>query len=176
MLFDMENTQGKSYYTSLETTLNLSQHIGNAITQENDQNMKHELNVFNFQTIAAATNDFSITNILGKGGFGAVCKAWQLQNEGKGLELRDPTLDESCSPDEVLRCLQVGLLCVQDQAIDRPTMPEVVSMLTNETILLPTPKQPAFYINNTTEESKNPGKNVEDCSINNVTISEMEDR
>ncbi|XP_031276686.1 cysteine-rich receptor-like protein kinase 10 [Pistacia vera] len=79
--------------------------------------------------------------------------AWQLWNEGKGLELMDPTMDESCSPDEALRCLHVGLLCVQDQAIERPTMPKVISMLTNEAIPLPAPKQPAFYINDTTEES-----------------------
>ncbi|KAJ0075750.1 hypothetical protein Patl1_33886 [Pistacia atlantica] len=102
--------------------------------------------------------------------------AWQLRNEGKGLELKDPTLDESCPPDEVLRCLHVCLLCIEDQAIDRPTMLEVVSMLTNETMLLPAPKQPAFYINDTTEESENPGKSVEDCSINNITISMMDAR
>ncbi|KAJ0076115.1 hypothetical protein Patl1_33898 [Pistacia atlantica] len=102
--------------------------------------------------------------------------AWQLWNEGKGYELRDPTIDESCSPDEVLRCLHVGLLCVQNQAIDRPTMPEVVSMLTNEAILLPAPKQPAFFINDTTEQLEIPGEKVEDCSINTVTISVMEAR
>nr|XP_023890086.1 G-type lectin S-receptor-like serine/threonine-protein kinase CES101 [Quercus suber] len=37
--------------------------------------------------------------------------AWQLWNEGRGLELIDPTiLDESCPPSEVLRCIHVGLL------------------------------------------------------------------
>ncbi|KAJ0075140.1 hypothetical protein Patl1_33360 [Pistacia atlantica] len=102
--------------------------------------------------------------------------AWQLWNEGKGLELRDPTMDESCSHDEVLRCLHVGLLCVQNQAIDRPTVPEVVSMLTNETIIAPTPKQPAFYINGTIKEEEIPRNKLGDCSINNVTISMMEVR
>ncbi|XP_031268735.1 cysteine-rich receptor-like protein kinase 10 [Pistacia vera] len=102
--------------------------------------------------------------------------AWQLWNEGKGYELRDRTMDESCSSDEVLRCLHVGLLCIQDQAIDRPKMPEVISMLTNETMLLPAPKQPTFYTNDTIEEPENPGKSVEDCYINNVTISVMDAR
>ncbi|KAJ0007577.1 hypothetical protein Pint_29814 [Pistacia integerrima] len=74
--------------------------------------------------------------------------AWELWNEGKGLELIDQTMDESCPPNEVSRYLNVGLLCVQDQAKDRPTMSEVVCMLTNETMVLPTPKQPAFFINN----------------------------
>ena len=98
-------------------------------------------------------------------------------NEGKALELTDPAiLDESCIPYEVLRCIHVGLLCVQDQAIDRPTMVVVVSFLANETIQLSTPKQPAFFINTIMKEldvSKNKSKNY---SINNVTISKLDAR
>ncbi|KAK9232015.1 hypothetical protein WN943_022257 [Citrus x changshan-huyou] len=78
--------------------------------------------------------------------------AWQLWNEGKVLELVDIALEGSFSPNEVLRCIHVGLLCVQDQATDRPAMPDVVSMLTNESLSLPAPKQPAFFINITAEE------------------------
>ena len=104
-------------------------------------------------------------------------QAWQLWNEGKGLELTDPTtLDESFIPSEVLRCILVGLLCVQDQATDRPTMLDVVSFLANETIQLSTPKQPAFFINTVTKEldvSKNKSKNY---SVNNVTISKLDAR
>ena len=104
-------------------------------------------------------------------------QAWQLWNEGKGIEFTDPTiLDESFIPSEVLRCILVGLLCVQDQATDRPTMLDVVSFLANETIQLSTPKQPAFFINTITKEldvSKNKSKNY---SVNNVTISKLDAR
>ncbi|KAF5809009.1 putative protein kinase RLK-Pelle-DLSV family [Helianthus annuus] len=72
--------------------------------------------------------------------------AWELWNEGRGLELMDPVLEDTCSPKEVMTCIHVGLLCVQDHAKDRPTMSEVVSMLTNENTNLPGPKQPAFFI------------------------------
>ncbi|KAL9460492.1 hypothetical protein AB3S75_003653 [Citrus x aurantiifolia] len=104
--------------------------------------------------------------------------AWQLWNEGKCLELVDTALDESCSPSEVLRCIHVGLLCVQDQPTDRPTMSDVVSMLTNETMILPAPKQPAFFVD------VNPDEEVLDvlnndskrCSVNSVTISVLEAR
>ena len=58
----------------------------------------------------------------------------------------DPVLEDSCTPKEVMTCIHVGLLCVQDHATDRPTMPEVISMLTNENMNLPDPKQPAFFI------------------------------
>ena len=47
--------------------------------------------------------------------------------------------------EEILRCIHVGLLCVQERAMDRPTMSEVVSMFNNETMILPSPKQPAFF-------------------------------
>lgn len=101
-----------------------------------------------------------------------IFQAWRLWNEGKGFELVDPTVDE-CSPNEVLRCIHVGLLCVQDQATDRPTMFDVVSMLTNETMLLPEPKQPAYFINVSPEEPEFVEPVPENCSINEVTISEM---
>ncbi|KDO37223.1 hypothetical protein CISIN_1g037520mg, partial [Citrus sinensis] len=94
--------------------------------------------------------------------------AWQLWNEGKCIELVDTALDESCSPNEVLRCIHVGLLCVQDQPTDRPTMSDVVSMLTNETMILPAPKQPAFFVDVNPDEEvldvlNNDSKH---CSVN----------
>ena len=62
-------------------------------------------------------------------------QASQFWNEGKSLELIDPTiLYVWCPPFEVLRCIHVGLLYLQDQAKDRPTMLDVVSLLSNETL------------------------------------------
>ena len=55
----------------------------------------------------------------------------------------DEALEGSYSSKEAIRCIHVGLLCVQDHAIDRPTMPDVVFMLSNETDR-PQPKQPLF--------------------------------
>ncbi|GAB2298754.1 hypothetical protein Dimus_032830 [Dionaea muscipula] len=73
--------------------------------------------------------------------------AWQQWNDGRGLELMDEVLtteDDSYSEDQVLRCLKVGLLCVEDYATDRPTMSSVVLMLRSEAPL-PHPKQPTFF-------------------------------
>ena len=46
------------------------------------------------------------------------------------------------------------LVCVQDQAKNRPTMLDVVSFLSNEAIILADPKPPAFFTNTI---SKKPG-------------------
>jgi len=59
-------------------------------------------------------------------------QAWELWKAGTPFELMDPILRESCSKDQVLRCINVGLLCVEDSALDRPTMSDVVSRLTSE--------------------------------------------
>ncbi|XP_050285809.1 cysteine-rich receptor-like protein kinase 28 [Quercus robur] len=104
--------------------------------------------------------------------------AWQLWNEGKGLELIDPTIiDESSPSSEILRCIHVGLLCVQDQAADRPTMLDVATMLSSEIVQLHPPKQPAYLINIVQEKSSEVSEIMPgNCSINDVTISEMKAR
>lgn len=53
----------------------------------------------------------------------------------------DQPLAETCSTSELERCIQVALLCVQENAGDRPTMSDVVSMLGSDAGILPKPKQ-----------------------------------
>ena len=67
-------------------------------------------------------------------------KAWNLWNEGNVMELMDPTLKQSCDANEFMRYVHIGLLCVQEDAYDRPTMSSVVLMLTTETISLLKPQ------------------------------------
>ncbi|XP_077243197.1 cysteine-rich receptor-like protein kinase 7 [Tasmannia lanceolata] len=71
--------------------------------------------------------------------------AWRLWSEGKSLELIDPLLMESCSTSEVIRCIHISLLCVQENAADRPTMSFVVLMLGSESISLPQPAKPPNF-------------------------------
>ncbi|KAK9092220.1 hypothetical protein Syun_027131 [Stephania yunnanensis] len=71
--------------------------------------------------------------------------AWELWRDGKALELVDPTMGDSFPEQEVMRFIQVGILCVQENAKDRPTMSNVIFMLGNETPI-PSPKQPAFVL------------------------------
>ncbi|GAY55300.1 hypothetical protein CUMW_163410 [Citrus unshiu] len=92
------------------------------------------------ETLSSKRNtDFSNTNSLTLLGH-----AWDLWKDDRAWELIDPTLQNEASYLILNRYINVGLLCVQEDAADRPTMFEVVSMLTNKTINLPHPRQPAF--------------------------------
>ncbi|XP_064956639.1 G-type lectin S-receptor-like serine/threonine-protein kinase At1g11330 [Musa acuminata AAA Group] len=70
--------------------------------------------------------------------------AWTLWKENRVVELIDPSLGDSWSQEEVMRCIKLGLLCVQELPVDRPTMSVVVAVL-NGDINLPEPKQVAFF-------------------------------
>ncbi|PIA60782.1 hypothetical protein AQUCO_00300357v1 [Aquilegia coerulea] len=94
---------------------------------------------------------------------------WRKWNENEVLEIMDPTLAESYNSQEWMRCIHIGLLCVQEHAHDRPTMSAVVSMLGSEGTL-PFPKQPAFTIER--EQLSDVLVNITDAvSINHVTIT-----
>ncbi|KAG6723882.1 hypothetical protein I3842_03G229300 [Carya illinoinensis] len=93
--------------------------------------------------------------------------AWELWKGGKGLELMDPTLSNSCLSSQFMQCIQVGLLCVQERPEDRPSISDVISMLSNERTNLPAPKESAFCIR--TSYSASPMQQT--SSVNDVTVS-----
>ncbi|GLT71486.1 hypothetical protein SLA2020_435010 [Shorea laevis] len=70
--------------------------------------------------------------------------AWRLWVGNKVLDLMDQTLREVCNANQFVKCVNIGLLCVQDNPNDRPTMSNVVTMFDSEATTVPTPKQPAF--------------------------------
>ncbi|KAL2462698.1 G-type lectin S-receptor-like serine/threonine-protein kinase CES [Forsythia ovata] len=107
--------------------------------------------------------------------FNLIGLAWQLWMEKRVLELMYSILDDSSPKDEIIRCINVGLLCVQDQARDRPSMTDVVSMLTNNSVRLPVPKQPAFFIGSSAREGESEICLVKNCT-NVLSITEMEAR
>ena len=90
------------------------------------------------------------------------------------MDIVDSSITESFVSHEVLRCIQIGLLCVQEDATDRPTMLAILLMLSCETTL-PSPKQPAFvFIRPTNDLGSVKGEGF--YSINDVTITMFEAR
>ncbi|KAK7280216.1 hypothetical protein RJT34_25278 [Clitoria ternatea] len=115
---------------------------------EDDNEIKtNESLQFPFATIRVATNDFSNSNKLGQGGFGAVYRAWRNWRNGLATNIIDPILNNG-SQSEMMRCIHIGLLCVQENVADRPTMIAVVRMLNSDSVTLPIPTEPAFYMEN----------------------------
>ncbi|KAG5407167.1 hypothetical protein IGI04_013286 [Brassica rapa subsp. trilocularis] len=102
--------------------------------------------------------------------------AWRQYREDKASELTDEAFKESCTDiSEVLRAIHIGLLCVQQDPIDRPNMSMVVLMLSSEMLLLD-PKEPGFYNERNLLFSDTTSINLDVPSNNLQTVSVMEPR
>ncbi|CAL2253238.1 unnamed protein product [Prunus armeniaca] len=102
--------------------------------------------------------------------------AWELWKEDRGVEIMDPTLVETCISHQLLRCLQVGLLCVEENAAVRPAMSDVISMLTNESMQLPLPTKPAFYTERNPATTGIDRRGPPIISINDLSNTDLEGR
>ncbi|XP_060214707.1 G-type lectin S-receptor-like serine/threonine-protein kinase At4g27290 [Lycium barbarum] len=101
--------------------------------------------------------------------------AWKLYKEDRSLELTDEQLlADSCHFSQVLRSIEVGLLCVQQCPEDRPNMSSVVQMLSNDN-LLPEAKEPGFFMERKVRDVENSGSQT-GSSKNEVTITSLEPR
>ncbi|XXG82904.1 hypothetical protein AAC387_Pa10g0778 [Persea americana] len=114
-------------------------------------------------------NDCRSMNLIGH--------VWELWKEGKILELVDSSMSVPAFESEVLRCIQVGLLCVQEKAMDRPNMSSIIFMLCNERAM-PSPKQPAFcfWKGNCFDHPHSSTNGIGGCSKNDITLTEIEAR
>ncbi|OVA11644.1 Protein kinase domain [Macleaya cordata] len=93
--------------------------------------------------------------------------AWRHWKNGTALELLDPALKECFSINEVMICVQIGLLCVQVDIADRPTMASIVTMLKSNSVPLPVPSPPAYFMSNQRTT------NLAPWSVNESAISEL---
>jgi len=90
----------------------------------------------------------------------------------------DPKI-ENYSQIEVIKCIQIGLLCVQENPNVRPTMATVVSYLNSHSPELSSPQEPAFFIHDRTNQDvaaqlePSSANNFVSFSVNEVSISEF---
>ncbi|KAK4435528.1 G-type lectin S-receptor-like serine/threonine-protein kinase [Sesamum alatum] len=92
--------------------------------------------------------------------------AWELWRKDSATELM---VRASCITNQLHRCIHIGLLCVENQAVDRPTIEDVIMMLKNEMTSLPVPKNPSFITRKSIVEQSLPKK----LSANELTVSEL---
>ncbi|OMO99887.1 S-locus glycoprotein [Corchorus olitorius] len=102
--------------------------------------------------------------------------AWSLWQEGKAMDLMEETLRPSCNASEFLRCVHVGLLCVQEDPSERPTMSNVVLSLGSETSSLAIPKQPAFLTRRTLSTTASTSSISKAEAISEITSTLQEGR
>ncbi|PKA45664.1 Cysteine-rich receptor-like protein kinase 25 [Apostasia shenzhenica] len=69
---------------------------------------------------------------------------WENWKEGQALQTVDPSLGDRFVYQQALKCIQIGLLCIQEDPAQRPSMASLVVMLSSSSVSLPEPLMPAF--------------------------------
>ncbi|XP_058754090.1 cysteine-rich receptor-like protein kinase 29 [Vicia villosa] len=104
--------------------------------------------------------------------------AWKSWKEGRATNIIDPLL-KNISQNEIMRCLHIGLLCLQEEVEDRPTMASVALMLNSHSITLSIPSKPAYFYGSETRSLQNmqisdgnPDRSTSHESINEASITD----
>ncbi|KAB1222982.1 Cysteine-rich receptor-like protein kinase 29 [Morella rubra] len=100
--------------------------------------------------------------------------AWKNWREGTASSMIDPALRAS-STAEIMRCIHIGLLCVQENAADRPTMASVILMLNSDSRALSVPSRPAFFMDSIVESDTSLDRSFQ-ASTNEASITELHPR
>ncbi|KAJ0256784.1 Bulb-type lectin domain-containing protein [Hirschfeldia incana] len=103
---------------------------------------------------------------------------WDLWEKSEAKDIIDNLMDqETYNEGEAVKCIHIGLLCVQENASDRPDMSSVLIMLGQNATDLPNPKLPAF-----TSVIRRDRENVAlliaepGISVNDVTFTDVQGR
>ncbi|KAG5246808.1 cysteine-rich receptor protein [Salix suchowensis] len=112
-----------------------------------------------------------------------VSYVWKHWRDGTPLEVLDPTLTDTYSRNEVIRCIHIGLLCVQEDPAIRPAMATTVLTLDSYSVTIPSPQEPAFFFQSTiTDEVNTSSKEFlsdqsktksDDYSVDKASITEV---
>ncbi|KAF4350857.1 hypothetical protein F8388_008039 [Cannabis sativa] len=89
---------------------------------------------------------------------------WRIWREGNTSKMVDPLMRVGSASD-VMRCIHIGLLSVQENIENRPTMNAIVLMLNSNSLSLPLPSEPAFFMRNNTKSSNHSkGESINEAS------------
>ncbi|XP_075092701.1 cysteine-rich receptor-like protein kinase 19 isoform X2 [Nicotiana tabacum] len=99
--------------------------------------------------------------------------AFEMWRDGNGMAFMDPSLDDTTSSCKLLKCMQIALLCVQKNPLDRPTMLKVSYLLKDVNLAMNSPKRPAFS-SREDEEVGNPNGSVQEIGeVDTATITQL---
>ncbi|XP_076927901.1 cysteine-rich receptor-like protein kinase 26 [Bidens hawaiensis] len=109
------------------------------------------------EIIAGQKNQYF--KIKGKSEF-LLSYAWKSWRYETASDMIDPALMiESSSLQEIIRTIHIGLLCVQNNVVERPTMASVVLMLNSSSFTLQIPSEPAFFMQSSTPQTTSGSEN-----------------
>ncbi|KAJ1291273.1 hypothetical protein BS78_02G304000 [Paspalum vaginatum] len=109
---------------------------------------------------------------------------WDHWTKGTMRQMLHPSLDEF-AVSQALRCIHIGLLCVQPEPDNRPDISAVVFMLNRDNMELQPPAQPAFFFGRESPSaSRSDGQSSyiydrsgfileQGFSVNDITLSEL---
>jgi len=107
-------------------------------------------------------------------------QVWRHWKDETPLNTLDPKLRDNYSNIEVIKCIRIGLLCVQENPDARPTMLTIVSYLSSHSIELPSPQEPTFFLYHRMDQtvahessSRQSTNNSIPSSINEMSISKF---
>ena len=95
------------------------------------------------------------------------------------LKLVDPSFQDNYQTNEITRCIHIALLCVQEEAEDRPTMSAILQMLTTSSIALAVPRPPGFFFRSRHEQvgRADPYMHMSAlCSVDDASITSVAPR
>jgi hypothetical protein len=101
-------------------------------------------------------------------------QAWTKWKNQTTLELLDPQMEGSLFQNDIIRCIHIALLCVQEDPNDRPTMAKVVCFLNNPSVELPLLTEQSFFMKRTMQD-KMVRKGLDSMGYSNheLTVSEI---
>ena len=102
-------------------------------------------------------------------------QAWRNWREGTITNIIDPSLSNG-SQNEIMRCIHIGLLCVQENVVHRPTMATIAFMLSSYSISAPVPLEPAFFMGGRTRTRSLPVPDTQFGEENSEAIGSNESK
>ncbi|CAM0874029.1 unnamed protein product [Alopecurus aequalis] len=107
---------------------------------------------------------------------------WDHWQKETPLETMDRSLDRENTEKEALKCIHLGLLCLQENPADRPTMLDVLVMLHSDASSFAAPSKPAFTLAygelSSGSVPADPGTQRGEAvpSVNGMSVSEFQPR
>ncbi|XP_054779056.1 cysteine-rich receptor-like protein kinase 25 [Prosopis cineraria] len=106
--------------------------------------------------------------------YGLLSSAWKHWRDETLKGIFDSNLVEADSHhNEMIKCIHIGLLCVQSNPGDRPSMNRVVQYLSNDSMHLPIPQEPAFFIHGQMDSATTRAPEAQLADRNQCSVDQM---